>query len=103
MKTANMPKSDSYREFLIDSLKDPEHAAGFIEEILSEKDPEPALLSNAISKVVEARKRTNEFSPEARECLEKLNAMLTESGGAELYKLAELLDAIGLKLAVTLK
>ena len=49
MKTANMPKSDSYREFLIDSLRDPEYAAGFIEEILSEKDPEPALLSNAIA------------------------------------------------------
>ena len=103
MKTANMPKSDSYREFLIESLKDPEHAAGFIEAILSEKDPEPALLSNAIAKVFEARKRTNKLPPEARECLEKLDEMLTRSGGAEVYGLVELLDAIGLKLAVTLK
>jgi hypothetical protein len=45
-----MPTSDSYREYLIESFKQPEEAGGFIGAILEEKDPEPALLRNAIRK-----------------------------------------------------
>ncbi len=45
-----MPRSDSYREYLIESLKEPEEAGGFIGAILEEKDPEPALLRDAIRK-----------------------------------------------------
>ena len=59
MKEMKMPTSDSYREFLIESLKDAEHAGGFIGAILEEKDPEPALLRNAIRNVIEARIRMN--------------------------------------------
>jgi hypothetical protein len=43
MKDVKAPTSDSYRESLIESLKDAEEAAGFIGAILEEKDPEPAL------------------------------------------------------------
>ena len=50
MKNVKAPTSDSYREYLIESLKEPEEAAGFIGAILEEKDPEPALLRNAIRK-----------------------------------------------------
>ncbi len=98
-----MPTSDSYREFLIESLKNPEHAAGFIEAILEEKDPEPELLGNALRKVIEARVKMNNLSESAKEHHEKLDKMLSESGGAEIYALVELLDALGFRLAVTLK
>ena len=50
MKNVKAPTSDSYREYLIESLKDPEEAAGFIGAILEEKDPESALLRDAIRK-----------------------------------------------------
>ena len=50
MKEMKMPTSDSYREYLIESLKDAEHAGGFIGAILEEKDPEPTLLRDAIRK-----------------------------------------------------
>jgi len=36
-----MPTSDSYRESLIESLKDAEHAGDFIGAILEEKDSDP--------------------------------------------------------------
>ncbi len=36
-----MPKSVSYKEYLISRLKDPLEAAGYIEAILEEDDPEP--------------------------------------------------------------
>lgn len=101
MKDVKAPRSDSYREYLIESLKEPEEAAGYIGAILEEKDPEPALLRNAIRKVIEARIRMNTLSESAKEHHEKLDQMLTESGGLEIYSLVELLEALGFKLEVT--
>jgi DNA-binding phage protein len=101
MKNVKAPTSDSYREYLIESLKEPEEAAGFIGAILEEKDPEPALLRNAIRKVIEARIRMNALSESAKEHHEKLDKMLTESGGSEIYSLVELLEALGFKLEIT--
>jgi DNA-binding phage protein len=103
MKEMKMPTSYSYRESLIESLKYPEHAAGFIGAILEEKDPEPALLRNAIRKVIEARIRMNALSESAKEHHEKLDKMLTESGGSEIYSLVELLEALGFKLGITVE
>jgi len=101
MKEMKMPTSDSYYESLIESLKDAEHAAGFIGAILEEKDPEPALLRNAIRKVIEARVRMNALSESAKQHHEKLDKMLTESAGAEIYSLVELLEVLGFKLEIT--
>ena len=101
MKEMKMPTSDSYYESLIESLKDAEHAGGYIGAILEEKDPEPALLRNAIRKVIEARIRMNDLSESAKKYHEKLDKMLTESGGAEIYSLVELLEALGFKLEIT--
>lgn len=102
MKEMKMPTSDSYYESLIESLKDAEHAGGFIGAILEEKDPEPALLRNAIRKVIEARIRMNALSDSAKEVHEKLDRMLSESGGSEIYSLVELLEALGFKLEITI-
>ena len=96
-----MPTSDSYREYLIESLKEPEEAAGFIRALLEEKDPEPALVRNAIRKVIEARIRMNALSESAKEHHEKLDKMLTESGGSEIYSLVARLEALGFKLKNT--
>jgi len=103
MQKVKMPKSDSYHEFLIESLKDSEHAAGFIEAILEEKDPEPALLRNAVRKVVEARSRMNDISESIKLKHETLDKLLTADSCAEIYAFVELLDALGFRLAVTLK
>ncbi|MEG4392983.1 transcriptional regulator [Microcoleus sp. BROC3] len=101
MKNVKAPTSDSYREYLIESLKEPEEAAGFIGAILEEKDPEPALLRNAIRKVIEARIRMNALSESAKQHHEKLDKMLTASGGSEIYSFVELLEALGFKLEIT--
>ena len=102
MKDVKAPTSHSYREYLIESLKEAEEAAGYIGAILEEKDPEPALLRNAIRNVIEARIRMNALSDSAKEVHEKLDRMLTESGGSEIYSLVELLEALGFKLEITI-
>lgn len=100
MKNANVPTSDSYREYLIESLKDPEEAAGYIGAILEEKDPEPALLRSAIGKVIEAKMKMNALSELGKKHHEKLDKMLAASGGSEIYSFVELLEALGFKLEI---
>ena len=103
MKEVKIPTSDSYREYLIESLKDSEEAAGFIKAILEEENPEPELLRNALRKVIEARCRLNNLSESDKLLHQRLDKILTESGCAEIYAFVELLDALGFKLAIALK
>ena len=101
MKNVKIPRSDSYREYLIESLKEPEESAGYLEAILEEKDAEPELLRNAIRKVIEARIRMNALSDSAKQYHERLDKMLTTSSGSEIYCFVELLEALGFKLGIT--
>ena len=103
MKSVKMPTSDRYREFLIECLKDPEHAAGYIEAILEEKDPEPELLRNALRKVIEACAKSDRLSDSAKKLHEKLDQMLIESNAAEIYTFVELLNALGFRVAIAPK
>ena len=45
----------------------------------------------------------NALSESAKEHHEKLDKMLTESGGSEIYSLVELLEALGFKLGITVE
>ncbi|GAB4209984.1 MAG: hypothetical protein Fur006_70160 [Coleofasciculaceae cyanobacterium] len=103
MNRVRIPTSDSYQDSLIESLKEPEEAAAYIEAILEAEDPEHNLLSSALQDVFEARIKMNNLSEEAKLNWEKLNKMLSESGGSEVYTLVALLKALGFKLEVTLK
>ena len=103
MKNVKIPTSDSYREYLIESLKEPEESAGYLEAILEEKDAEPELLRNAIRKVIEARIRMNALSDSANKHHERLDKMLTASSGSEIYCFVELLEALGFKLGISVE
>ncbi|MDZ8107791.1 MAG: transcriptional regulator [Nostoc sp. DedQUE12a] len=99
MKRVKTPTSDSYQEYLIESLEDPQEAAAYIEAILEAEDPEPELLASALKDVIDARVKMNSLSEQAKQKWEQLS----ESDGAEIYSLVALLDALGFRLAVTLK
>lgn len=102
MKDVAVPASKSYRESLIAGLKDPQESAAFLEAILEEKDPEPELLRVALKDVGEALGEA--MSPEqAQQHLEKLDRLLPDSESLLIYNLANWLDALGLKLTVTVK
>jgi len=103
MKDVKVPTSRSYDDYFIFALQNPERSAGYIEAILEETDPEPELLAAAIKDVIDARIKMNNLSEEAKLSWEKLNKMLSVSGGAEIYGLVELLDALGFSLKVTEK
>lgn len=95
-----MPTSDSYHDYLISSLKDPRHAAAYIEAILEEENPEPELLRLALSNVAEARGELTMPSEQAKLHKEKLDDLLSKQGSDAIYHLGAWLNALGLKLAV---
>jgi DNA-binding phage protein len=105
MKEVKMPTSDSYLDALIEELKNPERAAGSIEVALEleEKDPQPDMLRLTLKDVVEARVRMKNLSEEAQRSYDKLDKILLETGGIEIYGLVELLDALGFRIAIAPK
>ena len=105
MKEVKTQRSRSYREYLISSLTNHEHAAAYIAVMLEldEEGFEPELLRSALQEVVEARVQMNDFSEEAKLSYERLDQMLLETKAAEIYSLIEFLDALGLRIAIVPK
>jgi DNA-binding phage protein len=105
MKEVKAPRSSSYHDYLISSLKDPEHAAAYIEVMLEleEEGREPELLRSALKDVVDAFLLSDNLSQEAKQHYEQLDKMLSETGGTEIYTLIEFLDALGYRIALVPK
>ncbi|MEK0195208.1 transcriptional regulator [Microcoleus anatoxicus] len=100
MKNAKMPTSDSYQDYLIEALKDKRHAAAYLTAHLEDDEPETGLLALGLSNVFEALGEPNMSDEEAKLHLEKLDSLLSQSGIATIYALANWLNTLGLKLAV---
>ncbi len=84
MKDAKAPTSRSYQEFLLESLRNAQEAAGYIEVTLTEASDEPKLLQMVLKDVVDSRLKFNNLSESAQLQWEKLDKMLTESAGSEI-------------------
>lgn len=102
MKDVKVPISRSYQEYLISSLKDPQEAAAYIETFLeSEEDgSEPELLKAALKDVIDARIQSSNLLEKTKQHYEKLDRLLSETGGAEIYGLIELLHALGFRIEI---
>jgi probable addiction module antidote protein len=95
--------SKSYREDLIESLKDPEEAIGYLKACLEEKDM-PEVFLSALRDVAEARGiGMSQLAKDTHLDRVNLYKMLSKEGNPELGSLYAILDALGLKLSVELK
>lgn len=105
MKDIKAPASNSYRESLISSLKDLEHAADYIGVMLEldEDGYNPNILRSALEKVVEARKQLGDYSLSAQQHYGKLDQILAQTGSEEILTLIEFLNALGYRIAVVPK
>lgn len=101
MKKSKTAKSVSYHPYLIESLKDLEEAAAYIEVALEEG--EPKLLQLVLTNVAEAYQEMDKLSEQAILHHEKLDKLLSEERDSEIYSLVALLDALGFKLAIAPK
>ncbi|VXD25923.1 conserved hypothetical protein [Planktothrix serta PCC 8927] len=105
MNKLKVPTTKNYHEYLISSLQDPISAAGYLEVILEIEDnqPEPELLQAAFKDIVDAYLQNNQLTQEAHELYKKLDQMLSQSKGEEIYTFISWLNAMGFQLNVTVK
>jgi probable addiction module antidote protein len=91
-------KTESYRENLLESLRNAEEAAHYLSACLEDEDPQVFLL--ALRDVADAHGGIRALSRNARLNRESLYRMLSRSGNPSLDSLAAVLNAFGLRLAV---
>src|SRR5882724_11689234 len=91
-------KTESYRESLLEWLKDPERAAQYLNACLEDEDPQVFLL--ALRDVADAHGGIRAVSRDSKLNRESLYRMLSKSGNPSLDSLAAVLNACGLRLAV---
>lgn len=103
MQNVKMPTSRSYRDFLRESLQDPEEAASYIEGVLETGENDPKLFSKVLRTVVEAYTQDNKLSKSAQVLYENLETMIREKGCTEIMTFVNLLNELGLQLAVKVK
>jgi DNA-binding phage protein len=98
-----MVKSVPYHPFLIEQLKDPVYAAGYLALFLNEQeegDLDVGIFPSALKEVFEALGEPNMSADDAKLHLEKLDGLLSQNGMATIYGLANWLNTLGLKLSV---
>ena len=99
--TVKAPLTKSYVESLHRRLaEDPEEAAAYLDAALEEGDPQVFLL--ALRDVAEAR-GIGRLAEETKLNRESLYRMLSKQGNPRLTSLDAVLDALGLRLGVTVK
>ena len=91
-------KTKDYYEYLLESLKDEELAAAYLDEALEDKDPKVFLL--ALRNVALAQGGIAALAKKTRLHRVNLNRMLSEKGNPELYSLAAVFQGLGFKLRV---
>lgn len=98
-----MVKSVPYHPFLIEQLKDPVYAAGYLTLFLNEQeegDLDLGIFQSALKEVFEALGEPNMSAEDASSHLERLDPLLPPEGIATIYALANWLKVLGLKLTV---
>lgn len=93
-----MPKSRSYQDKLIETLRDPEEAAGYLSAAFEETDRELFLL--ALRNVADAQGGLSKLAEVTGLNRENLYRMLSDKGNPEFYSLITLFDALGFQLVV---
>ena len=91
-------RTESYREKLLESLRDADEAAHYLSACLEDEDPRVFLL--ALRDVADAHGGVRALSREARLNRESLYRMLSKAGNPSLDSLAAVLKAFGMRLAV---
>lgn len=93
-----MNKQTDYQKDLIEALKDPQEAAAYINAAIEEGDRETFLL--ALRNVAEASGGMKVVAEKAHLNRESLYRTLSRRGNPEIRTLFNLLNGMGLKLAV---
>jgi probable addiction module antidote protein len=93
-------KLRDYREDLLERLKDPEYAAGYLEAVLADGDSTAFLI--ALKDVIDARGGVSDLAKRARMTRPGLYKILSKEGNPTLQTLRQVLKPIGLRISIAL-
>lgn len=93
-----MKKKIDYQEYLIESLRKPEEAAGYLNAALSEGDIKVFLL--ALSNVVKAQGGVNKLANKAHKSRTSLYKTLSPKGNPYFKNTSEILSAMGMHIVI---
>lgn len=93
-----MAKSIRYQDYLIDSLKDPEEAAGYLNAALEGGDIQIFLI--ALHNVVQAQGGVKTIAQKTQKSRTSLYKALSDKGNPYLKSTNEILSAMGMHLTV---
>lgn len=94
-----MARITEYQKDLIESLKDPQEAAAYLNAALEEGDKESFLL--ALRNIAEANGGMKAVADKAHLNRESLYRTLSRRGNPEVKTLFNLLHGVGLRLSIT--
>ncbi|MBI3313420.1 MAG: transcriptional regulator [Candidatus Omnitrophica bacterium] len=94
-------KIPTYKEDLINRLKNLRYAEGYLNASLEDEDPRVFLL--ALRDVAEAQGGLSKFSKITQISREHAYRMLSEKGNPGLFTIKNLLNAAGLKFSIEIK
>ena len=94
-----MSKSVSYQNYLIQSLADPEEAAGYLTAALEGGDLKVFLL--ALRNVIESSGGVSQLAQSTNKSRTSLYKTLSADGNPYLKNTNEILHALGLQIAIT--
>lgn len=100
MQNVKIPTTKSYQTYLIDSLKDPEEAAGYLEALLEENHVKPELFTKVLSNIIEALGENSLTPKERQKYTEKINELSSTKNILAIYELNHILNALGLKISI---
>lgn len=103
MKTVQLPTSDSYHDYLINSLTDIEEATGYLEVALEEAKDEPQLLCQVLKNLIEAQKKQNNLSSSTQTIYHQLENLIAQTEGQEISYLLQLIDLLGFEIMIKSK
>ena len=90
-----------YHDFLIERLKDPKQAAGYLNAVLEEQDEEMFLI--ALKEVAEAQGGMSKLSRVAKLNRPNLYRIFSKHGNPEICTISNILNVFGLRLSVATK
>ncbi len=96
-----MVKTESYKDKLLEALKNPEAAADYLTACLEDGDVDVFLL--ALRDVTDAQGGVRKLSGRTRLNRENLYRMLSRAGNPSLSSLDLVLGSLGLRLAVAVR
>lgn len=100
MQIVNKSTSKDYQDYLLSALSNPERIAKNIEVVLEEKECSSGLLRLTLTDIIQAKIKDNTLTEEAKLYFEKIDKILAQTNGEEIYTLVDLLSALGLKISI---